>query len=236
MKAIRLFVVGTAAAGLFLSLGFAGAADDGQPQKKFQLQKGQFPGLGGGGLLSSEAVEKLKLTAEQKEKYTKIEDEFKEKQKGSREKIRDAIQSKDKDKIQEAIQGLRTDGEMLRSDYLAKVEALLTAEQKKTFADVKNDQPRRGFGGGIPGLPGGRPGSTLPVVPGKVLPNELQEKLKLTDEQKSKVGKLQKELEDKILGVLTDEQKKQYEELKKDAAQPPRRPGNNSGQGKKNDA
>src|SRR5438105_15862742 len=112
MNALRLCLVASAAACLFLSLSSAGAAaDEQQQQKRFQLQKGQFPGFGGGGLLSAEAVEKLKLTAEQKEKYTKLEEEFKEKQKANGEKIREALQSKDKDKVKEAFQNVRGDAE-----------------------------------------------------------------------------------------------------------------------------
>src|SRR5262249_46079000 len=151
-----------------------------QQQKKGQFQRGQFPGFGGGGLLSSEAVDKLKLTAEQKEKYTKIEEEFKEKQKASGEKLREAFQSKDKDKIKDAFQNVRGDAEKLRTDYLTKVESLLTAEQKKTFADVKNEQPR--FGGRGPGAGGGG---------ASVIPPRIQEKLGLSEEQKKKIEAVQ---------------------------------------------
>jgi Spy/CpxP family protein refolding chaperone len=216
MRALRLLSLGTALGALLLAFSPVGLAQD----EKRPEGKGQFQGFGRGfGLLSPDAVDKLKLTAEQKEKYTKIEDEFKDKQKAAGEKMREAFQGKDREKIQEALQTLRSDGEKLRTDYLAKVEGILNAEQKKTFEDVKKEQPR-GFG--RPGAPGGGFGGAR--VGGQVLPPAAQESLKLSEEQKKKVESLQKELEDKILGVLTEEQKKQYEELKKGAA--PRRPRN----------
>jgi Spy/CpxP family protein refolding chaperone len=215
MRVLRLLSLGTAVAVLAFAFSPAGVAQD-----EKRPQKGQFQGFGrGGGLLSTDAVAKLNLTAEQKEKYTKIEDEFKDKQKAAGEKAREAFQSKDRDKIQEALQAMRADSEKLRTDYLAKVEGLLTADQKKTFDEVKKEQPRGGFG--RPGQGGGFGGGR---VGGQVIPPAAQESLKLSEEQKRKVEALQKELEGKILGVLTEEQKKQYEELKKGAA--PRRPGN----------
>src|SRR5262249_50395538 len=149
MRALRLLSLGTALGTLLLAFGPVGMAQD---EKKPQ-GKGQFQGFGrGGGLLSTDAVAKLNLTAEQKEKYTTIEDEFKDKQKAAGEKAREAFQSKDREKIQEALQNMRTDSEKLRTEYLTKVEGLLNAEQKKTFEDVKKEQPR-GFG--RPGAPGG---------------------------------------------------------------------------------
>jgi membrane-associated protease RseP (regulator of RpoE activity) len=54
-----------------------------------------------------------------------------------------------------------------------------------------------------------------PPVPGQLLPTDIQGQLKLTPEQKEKLTKLQKETEAKVMELLTDEQKKQLEELKK---------------------
>ena len=44
---------------------------------------------------------------------------------------------------------------------------------------------------------------------------KVQEALKLTAEQKDKLSKLQKDMESKLMELLTDEQKKRLEELKK---------------------
>src|SRR5205823_1652153 len=70
-----------------------------------------------------------------------------------------------------------------------------------------------GFGPG-PGGPGGRgPGGPGgfggPPQPGQILPSFLQEQLKLTAEQKKQLDELQKEADDKLAKILTDDQKKQ---------------------------
>ena len=78
------------------------AADPVQIQvNPVQIQLQPF-GRAGGPLLTPEAVDKLKLSAEQKEKYAKVDEEYKDKQKAAGEKLREAIQSQDRTKIQEA--------------------------------------------------------------------------------------------------------------------------------------
>lgn len=180
-----------------LALGQARAAD---VQIEVQGQNVQIiPAFGTAGpLLTPDAIEQLKLTAEQKDKFAKIETEYKDQQKAAGDKLRDAFTNKDRKAIQEAS----AESAKVRTDALAKVEALLSDEQKKTFEQVKQVQIRRP----LPGAGG---------VGGPVLPPAVQDRLKLTDEQKKKIEELQKELEAKILGVLTEEQKKQYEEMKK---------------------
>ena len=81
----------------------------------------------------------------------------------------------------------------------AKVQTLLTDEQKKKFAEV---QQRRRPEGGPPGV-------------GQILAPPLQERLGLTPEQKEKVAKLQRETEAKLKEILKEEQNKRLEELKK---------------------
>jgi pimeloyl-ACP methyl ester carboxylesterase len=75
----------------------------------------------------------------------------------------------------------------------------------------------RGFAG--PGRGVGRPGGALgrPAAPGTVLSSRTQEELKLTDEQKKKIGELQKEVDARIQQLLTDEQNKQLTNLKENA-------------------
>ncbi len=58
----------------------------------------------------------------------------------------------------------------------------------------------------------------------------MQEKLGLSAEQKEKLQKIKKELDEKSLGVLTGEQKKKLEELKSE--QPRRGPGRQPGAGR----
>lgn len=64
--------------------------------------------------------------------------------------------------------------------------------------------------GGQPGgLPGGFPGGAFtPPPPGQILPTFLQERLKLTAEQKKQLAELQKEVDTKLATILTAEQKK----------------------------
>lgn len=215
---LRSCVLG-AALGL-LGLAYAPAdAADAQNQKKVRGQEllaRIVPPL-----LAPEALEKLKLTSQQKEKFEKVNNEFKDKAKDAAGKIREAFQNKDKDKIREAFQSLRTDMEKLRNDSLAKVEAFLTDEQKKVFQEVKKapQQPGAGRPGAKrPGAPEGRPGAGISGIPPFAL-----EKLKLTEEQKKKLAEIQKDTDARIAGVLTEEQKKQLEELKKQGT-PRRRP------------
>jgi hypothetical protein len=68
------------------------------------------------------------------------------------------------------------------------------------------------FGGG-PGGPGGRGPGGLPPL-GQVMPQFVQDDLKLSDDQKKQVAELQKEIDAKLDKTLTDEQKKQYKAMK----------------------
>ncbi|HEX3152650.1 MAG TPA: hypothetical protein VHR66_31550 [Gemmataceae bacterium] len=69
--------------------------------------------------------------------------------------------------------------------------------------------------GGGPGGPGGGPGGRFgPPQPGQILPVFLQQQLNLTAEQKKKIEALQKEVDDQLGKILTDEQKKQMAEMR----------------------
>lgn len=193
--------------------------------QRVQVQPKVIQRLGGDApLLSADALEKLKLTGEQKDKYTKIEAEYKDKSKSAQDQYRQDLRGAagDRAKLKEVQEKSQADSKKLREDTLAKVEPILTADQKKAFAEVKQQparpQPGPGvirvqpFGGGV----------------GQVLPPAAQQRLNLTDEQKKQIEAIQKEVEAKILKVLTDDQKKQFEELKKGGVRPlpirPRQP------------
>jgi hypothetical protein len=79
--------------------------------------------------------------------------------------------------------------------------------------------------GGGPGGPPGRFGSGAfgPPAPGQLLPPFLQERLKLTAEQKKQLEELQKEVEGKLDKILTEEQRKQFKEMRRGFG--PRGPG-----------
>jgi EF hand len=80
------------------------------------------------------------------------------------------------------------------------------------------DGPGRGPGGFGPGGPGGFGG---PPQPGQILPDRLQEMLKLTDDQKKEVADLQKDVDAKLAKILTADQQKQLKEMRN--RRPPRR-------------
>jgi Spy/CpxP family protein refolding chaperone len=173
-------------------------------------------------LLTPAMREKLKLTDEQKEKVEKIVKEFTSAQKKGAEKLHEAMEKARQDKNPE---GFRKVGELVRETIEAaqkrrtqaegKLKEVLTEEQKKTYEQLKKELPP--FPGGQPPFPGGTPPffPGMMQVPGQILPPHLQQLLKLTPEQKEKLAKLQKEAEGKVMELLTDEQKKQLEEMKK---------------------
>jgi poly(3-hydroxybutyrate) depolymerase len=75
----------------------------------------------------------------------------------------------------------------------------------------------QGPGRGFAGGPGGGFGAP----PGTVLSPRVQESLKLTDEQKKQIEELQKEVDAKVQQVLTDEQNKQLKDLKNNSGRGP---------------
>jgi len=115
----------------------------------------------------------------------------------------------------------------LQKEAEAKLDGLLTAEQRKQLKEM-----REGFGRGGPGGPGGPDGPPPdggsggpppfrgaggfggPPRPGQLLPLFLQERLNLTSEQTKQLEVLQKESDAKLAKVLTGEQAKQLEEMR----------------------
>jgi poly(3-hydroxybutyrate) depolymerase len=69
----------------------------------------------------------------------------------------------------------------------------------------------RGTGGGGLGV---APKGGVGTPPGTVLSPRVQDSLKLTDEQKKEIAELQKEVDGKMLSILTEGQNKQLKELK----------------------
>jgi hypothetical protein len=177
-------------------------------RKKVEAQRLQRRGAAGE-LVSAKALEKLNLTKEQKEKFDKINQEFQEKQKELQARMQEAIKNRDHNKLVEAAQAKQK----LRPDYLTPLEGVLNDAQKKDLEEISREgsHGRLNIGGG-PFRPGG-------TVPGQLLPPQLQERLKLTDEQKKKLVDLQKDAENKVQDLLTEEQRK----LLKDMKQPARR-------------
>jgi Spy/CpxP family protein refolding chaperone len=218
MRSLRCMALGI---GLVLAFGSQLTAADGDQKGRDRKGKGGFERFGAArALVAPEVLDKLKLSDEQKDKVTKLDKEFQEKDKAAfgslRDTVRKAAEDKDREAMKKAFEQLRDNRDKatkLREEYEGKVAALLTADQKKTFDDAKSER-RQSFGQ----APGRRP--ETPSASGtSVLPQ--LERLNLSDEQKDKIAKLRKELESKIKDVLTDEQKKKLEDLQKD--QPSRR-------------
>jgi hypothetical protein len=81
---------------------------------------------------------------------------------------------------------------------------------------------------GGPGGPGGRFGFPKP---GQILPDFMQDQLKLTDDQKKKLADLQKDVDDKLDKLLTDDQRKQLKEMMDRGPGGRRGPGGPGGDG-----
>ncbi|HET6426172.1 MAG TPA: EF-hand domain-containing protein [Planctomycetaceae bacterium] len=85
----------------------------------------------------------------------------------------------------------------------------------------------RGGGPGGPGFGGpgfGGPGGFVPPAPGTILPQFLQDELRLSDEQKKQLSDLQKEVDTKLAQILNREQRQQLNEM---GNRGPRGPGGN---------
>jgi Spy/CpxP family protein refolding chaperone len=71
-----------------------------------------------------------------------------------------------------------------------------------------------GFGKGGFGKGGGGFGGIAPPQPGTIMPTFLAERLKLSDDQKKELETLQKDVDQKLAKILTEEQNKQFAEMK----------------------
>jgi hypothetical protein len=136
----------------------------------------------------------------------------------------------DKNKDGQLTRDEVTDERLLRLFDMADTnkDGVVTKEELMALAaklEAAIGDERGGPGGFGPGGPGGRGGPGGPggpggfgpggpPQPGQVLPPFLQEQLKLTAEQKKQLADLQKEVDDKLGKILTDDQKKQLKEMR----------------------
>jgi hypothetical protein len=127
----------------------------------------------------------------------------------------------------------------LQGDVDQKLGKILTAEQKKQLAEMRQGMGRGGPGFGGPGFgrggrrggegspggppdgpppgdfaggrgfPGGPGGPGGPPAPGQILPVPLQDELRLDDGQKKQLNALQSEVDGELSSILTEDQKKQ---------------------------
>lgn len=237
------FGAAVAALALLVAAG-AVRADDEKKDTKDKLQppprqRPGFPGLegpGGGSLLAPADLDKLDLSKEQKEKVEKLVKDFETKQKASAAKMRklsEEAREGGPDKRREIGPKMR---ELFESNYKArtaaegKLKEVLNEEQKKKFEEIQKSRPRFPGGPGGPFGPGpGGPFGPGPgfraFAPGQILPSPVQDVMKFTKEQKADLAKLQKEVDEKLAKILTDEQKKILEMMKSGGGPPRIRPG-----------
>lgn len=103
---------------------------------------------------------------------------------------------------------INTDGYWIRSsDYS------IYLDEKNKIRLIPHDMNEAFRAGGGPGM-GGPGGGFRPPPPGEILPLPLQNLLQLTDAQKKELEALQKEADAKLDKVLTEEQRKQFKEMK----------------------
>lgn len=213
---------------VLLSLALLAPLATAQEQKAEKKRPGAAAPDNPGQLLPQEVLDKLNLTDEQKEKVAKLRKDFEEKNKDAIDKMKESVakaketmekarQDKDKDGFRKAGEQMREAAEAaqkLRKDLEGQLAGVLNDDQKKKLQEAA----AAGKEGGRPGAakPGERPGKgpAGKEAGSSFIPPQLQERLKLTDEQKEKLKQLDKEFAEKAKGILTDEQKKQLEEFK----------------------
>ncbi|HVK15259.1 MAG TPA: hypothetical protein VM597_41350 [Gemmataceae bacterium] len=93
--------------------------------------------------------------------------------------------------------------------------SLAASSAQQPPQEKKGPGGKGGFGGGFGGF--GRPGQIMSPF--------IQDQLKLSEEQKTQVAALQKETDEKLDKILTEEQRKQYKEMRE------RGPGGGFGKG-----
>ncbi len=112
----------------------------------------------------------------------------------------------------------------LQKEVDGKLETLLTDEQKKQMKEPPQGPGRGGFGG-FGGFP----------QPGQILAPALQERLKLTAEQKKQHEELQKQVDARLAKILSDEQNKQVKEMRNFGAAVPVVPAGQAGSAEDSD-
>jgi Spy/CpxP family protein refolding chaperone len=124
--------------------------------------------------------------------------------------------------------------EGLQKEAMANAVKVLTDEQKTTYKDLTGEPfempggagalgfgggggfggPGGGFPGGPGGFGGGFGGFGGGTTPGTVLSPNTQELLKLTDDQKKELERIQKDVDAQLDKLLTEEQRKQLKEMR----------------------
>jgi Spy/CpxP family protein refolding chaperone len=217
-----------------------------KPEQVKRLKQIEHQQAGLGIFTRGETAEALKLTDEQKEKVTAISRELQ----NDRRELLGAGGGGRRHGAGGGRPGAggagggfgRLDPEVtkklegLTKEAMANAVKVLTDEQKTTYKNLTGEpfdmpggalafgggfgQPGAGgFGGGFGGFGGGQPGT--------VLTTNVQDQLKLTEEQKKELEAIQKDVDAKLEKVLTEEQRTQLKQMRD------RQPGRGGRQPKK---
>jgi hypothetical protein len=97
----------------------------------------------------------------------------------------------------------------IQKDVDERFGKILKEDQKKQLKDMAANFGRGGPGAPVPFPPGGPGGAPQP---GQLLPGFLQDRVKLSADQKKELEGLQKEVDENLAKLLTEEQMKQFKE------------------------
>jgi Spy/CpxP family protein refolding chaperone len=110
--------------------------------------------------------------------------------------------------------------EAVQKEALANAVKVLTDEQRATFKDLTGEPfnmpgalGRLGFGA-FAGLGTGAPAGPATASPGTVLTTNVQDQLKLTEDQKKELEAIQKDVDAKLEKMLTDEQRSRLKQMR----------------------
>ncbi len=167
-------------------------------------------------LLVPGAQGKLNLTAQQLDQITKLQYDFRAQRRDMLIKLADNLATKCREKDEDGVtrfdacQGaltvftglLRIRG--VRDQFESKARDLLTADQKKQYAQLEDEWLRRISERRMERMHARHSGEF------RVFDTQCQEHMKLTAEQRQKLGELFKDMDSKLKTILTNEQ---YQEL-----------------------
>ncbi len=178
-----------------------------KPEQQKRLQQIENQQAGIGMYLKEDVQKTLKLTDEQKTKIETINSDL-------QKDLRKLRGGRGFGGLDQATQRKRQSLQKEASDNVA---GLLTDSQKETVKTLIGEpfelrQGGFGIGGGGPGGGGGGFGGGV-AQPGQVLSTATQNRLRLTDEQKKQLQELQKDVDGKLEKILTEEQRKQLKDM-----------------------
>jgi spore coat protein CotH len=118
--------------------------------------------------------------------------------------------------IDEVLWFLALDNALINCDgyWIRSSDYGIYLDEKNKFHIIPHDMNEAFRPGGGPGM--GGPGGIMIMLPppGEILPQPVQDTLQLTEAQKKQLAELQKEVDAKLEKLMTEEQRKQWKEMK----------------------